>query len=66
MVCFDGTDVINQGKQLERYTFVEIASCHGKMRLHNDQNLPPEEFIIKLKEVKKQLINFIHHLEEQL
>ena len=66
IVCFDGTEIINQGKQLERYTFVEVASCHSKIRIHNDSNLTPQDFIDKLYLMRAELSKFIQHLEGDL
>jgi hypothetical protein len=40
IVCHDGV-VKNQGRPAERYTFLELASCHGKVRLHTQQGELP-------------------------
>jgi hypothetical protein len=63
MVCFDGKDVINQGKLLDRYTFVEVASCHGKVRIHTDANSDMQAFVEKLRNMVDELNFFIDHLE---
>ena len=63
LVCFDGTEVINQGKELERYTFVEVSDCHGKVRLHKDNNLLMRDFILKLRFMAHELNQFANHLE---
>lgn len=64
LVCFDGIEVINQGKNLGRYTFVEISDCHGKVRIHKDSNHSMEEFTKKLKLLEDQLRNFREYLEQ--
>jgi len=65
MVCFDGENVINQGKLLDRYTFVEIASCHTKVRIHADANSSMEAFIEKLRVMRSELDGFLYHLDDR-
>jgi hypothetical protein len=64
VVCHDGV-VANQGKPAERYTFVEIASCHGKVRLHADKNFGMSAFIAKLELLQSELSYFIDYLKEE-
>lgn len=64
IVCADFEDVINLGRHLERYSFVEISDCHGKARIHTDSNLPKEEFIKKLDLLIQELTNFKTHMQE--
>ena len=66
IVCFDGTEVINQGKLLPRYTFVEIASCHSKVRIHKDDNLSMEEYISKLRVMEASIRRFANFLEDKI
>lgn len=63
IVLFDGHQVINQGKLLNRYSFMEIASCHSKVRIHRDDNLPIEDYINKLKTISENINNYVRHLE---
>lgn len=63
IVCFDGLNVVNQGKTLDRYSFVEISSCHGKVRIHKDANLTDEQFKQKIHTMITELIDFVEHLE---
>ena len=63
IVCHDGI-VTNRGKPAARYTFVEISDCHGKTRIHFDDNLEMIDFINKLKLICSELDSFITHLEE--
>jgi hypothetical protein len=60
--CHDGV-VSNRGKPAERYTFLEIASCHTKARIHTDDNLTLDEYIIKLELLNFEIQQFINHLK---
>lgn len=60
IVCYDGY------LDDERISFMEIASCHSKARLHQYKDSTPEEFLNKLKLVREELDKFINHLETQL
>lgn len=66
VVCHDGV-VSNQGKPPERYAFLEISSCHDKIRLHTDKNSGDEhrqimDFILKLDLLEKEIFKFKTHL----
>ncbi len=63
IVCHDGV-VTNRGKPPARYTFLEISDCHGKTRIHFDDNLDMPAYIQKLKLIQQELQNFIDHLEQ--
>ena len=63
VVCHDGI-VTNRGKPHARYTFIEIADCHGKTRIHFDDNMDMDAYIDKLKLIQSELQNFIDHLEK--
>ena len=63
-VCFHDGVVSNQGKPPARYTFMELASCHNKARIHTDDNSTMKEYIDKLKLLREEIDNFINHLEE--
>lgn len=62
--CHDGV-VSNRGKPAERYTFLELADCHGKSRIHYDANLDMPAFIDKLKLLRSEIDAFIIHLEHE-
>jgi hypothetical protein len=62
--CHDGV-VSNRGKPAERYTFLEIASCHTKARIHTDDNLTLTDYIDKLKLLRSEIDAFITHLEHE-
>lgn len=66
IACVDVEDVINQGKFTERYTFVEIADCHGKVRIHKDPNLEMKEYIHKLRLLSVELMRFSTFLEDNV
>lgn len=60
MVCFSGF-VKNQGKPAKDYTFVEFSNCHGKVRLHTDENDEGYAKILfarKLQLAAKELLDF--------
>lgn len=63
IVTFDGTNLLNRGKKLERYTFIEISDCHGKVRIHKDDNLDMRDFIEKLRLLETEIREFRLHLE---
>ena len=63
IVCHDGI-VTNRGKPPARYTFLELSDCHGKSRIHYDDNLDMEAYIDKLKLIQSEIQNFIDHLEK--
>jgi|LakMenEpi03Aug12_release.lakeMendotaPanAssembly.Ray.scaffolds.fasta_scaffold879730_2 hypothetical protein len=62
VVFHDGV-VSNQGRPAERYTFMEVASCHAKVRIHTDLNFTLNEYIDKLKLMRDEIDKFIEHLE---
>lgn len=45
-------------------TRIEIADCHGKVRLHKTDADTMDEFINKLKLLSMVINNFIAHLED--
>lgn len=64
IVCHDNI-VINQGKPAERYTFVEISSCHTKLKLHpdaNDGEFKTAMFVRKLHLLSRELLELAEHL----
>jgi hypothetical protein len=64
VVCHDGV-VTNQDRPAARYTFVEVSSCHGKVRLHTDKNFGMSEFITKLETLRDEIDAFVDYLKEE-
>lgn len=62
VVCHDGT--YNYGdEKTTPDTFIEIADCRNKIRLHQSVLDTKEDFVCKLKILKDQIEMFIAHLE---
>ena len=64
--CFDGI-VENRGRPSERYTFIELADCYDKVRIHTDKNAGNEDeiimqFIAKVGKIVTELQQFQLHL----
>jgi len=51
-------------KHKETLTFFELSDCHSKIRLHKSDLDTDQDFILKLKKLRKVIDNFINHLEE--
>ena len=64
--CVDGRKIINQGKELDRYSFVEISDCHGKVRIHKDANLTEGDYISKINLLINELTSYRDHLTHEL
>lgn len=60
VVCYDGFT------NNERNSFIEIASCHSKARLHLYKDSNPEEFLRKLCKLQKELNFFIEYYKDTL
>lgn len=65
VVVFDGvsTWLDEQGKP-ERALIVEIADCHGKVRLHQAKTDTREEFTTKVRTLRDVLSEFLEHLDK--
>lgn len=63
IVLHDGV-VSNRGQPRERYTFIEVSDCHGKVRIHYDNNLYMSDYIDKLQLIRDELDLFIEHLKK--
>lgn len=61
IVTFDGK-VTYDNKQ-EDSTFIEIADCRNKIRLHLTTDDTKEDFIKKMKLLRNEIELFIKHLE---
>lgn len=60
IVCFDGITT-RQNKE-EHNMFIEVVSCHNKVRLHKCNYDSTEDFIEKLRKMRNELDKFIIHL----
>lgn len=63
VVAFDGTVIDFKGKSYPS-TFMEIADCTRKIRLHQTSDDTREDFIGKIRLLKNELDLFIKHLED--
>lgn len=62
VVCFDGMTEFSEGT--DRDSFIEIADCRGKVRLHKSSDDSSEEFIFKLTLLRYEIDRFINHLRD--
>lgn len=65
VVVFDGpsTWLDDQGN-VERMMLVEIADCHGKVRLHQAKTDTRAEFATKVRMLRDVLSEFLEHLDQ--
>ena len=65
VVVFDGpsTWLDKQGKP-ETMRVVEIADCHGKVRLHQAKTDTLEDFAMKVRTLRDVLSDFLEHLDK--
>ena len=67
VVAFDGMVKHRYDSENEvRHFFLEIADCHQKVRLHSSNTQTAEDFIVKLKRLKRIIKLFISHMESTL
>ncbi|PKQ69375.1 hypothetical protein BZG01_00105 [Labilibaculum manganireducens] len=66
VVAFDGevTD-LDTGKKYPQ-TFLELADCRNKVRLHLTSDDTKELFIEKMKQLNYEINLFINHLEKNI
>ena len=64
IVCFDGETDFSDG--IGRDLFIEIADCHGKVRLHKSSDDSVSEFIQKLSAMRNEIDFFINHLKTKV
>ncbi len=62
IVCFDGWRDYSDGP--DRCTFIEVADCQQKIRLHKAQGDTLRDFIAKAEKMRNALDYFIKHLKE--
>lgn len=62
VVAFDGRLTDFDGKEYNS-TFLEVADCHHKIRLHITSDDSREDFITKLETLKMEINLFIDHLK---
>lgn len=60
VVCFDGMTESSEGP--DRDSFIEIADCRGKARLHKSSDDSLAEFIHRLTLLRYEIDRFIDHL----
>ncbi len=48
-----------------KHMFIEIGSCHSKVRLHANSNDTPADFINKLILLRNEIDLFIDHLKSE-
>lgn len=64
LVCFDGKTEFSDG--VDRDSFIEIADCHGKVRLHKSSDDSISDFIQKLSTMRNEIDFFINHLQTKV
>ena len=65
VVVFDGPSTwIDEHGKPERMLLVEVADCHGKVRLHQAKTDTQEEFTKKVRTLRDVLSEFIEHLDK--
>lgn len=62
LVCYDG-DIEYSDDGEQPCMFVEIADCHGKVRLHRTHTDTTKDFLVKLDFLIIQLTKFRNFLE---
>ena len=64
VVVYDGPSTwLGRHEQPETMRVVEIADCHGKVRLHQTQTDTLDQFTAKVRLLRDTLSAFIEHLE---
>jgi len=64
LVAFDGEVTDLDSKNKYQQTFLEIADCRTKIRLHRTSDDSREDFISKMKLLEKEIKLFIDYLEK--
>lgn len=64
VVAFDGQ--VTCGEELVESTFLEIADCRNKIRLHLTTDDTKEDFIAKMELLKNEVEQFIYHLKQTI
>lgn len=62
LVCFDGTVTTKKDESLD-WAFLEISDCRNKVRLHRTEDDSKDDFLRKLKTIKREVSEFINFLE---
>jgi len=65
IVCYSGESSWKKpnSEEPEHTRFVEIADCHSKVRIHQSDLESLQEYIDKIREMKKALERYIQRLE---
>ena len=65
VVVFDGLSTwVDERGEIERTLLVEIADCHGKVRLHQAKTDTRAEFATKVRMLRDVLSEFLEHLDQ--
>jgi len=64
IVCFDGEHQWNKEKDPRKESWVEVADCHVKARLHRCYEDTAEDYLTKIKKMRDVLNRYIDHLEK--
>jgi len=66
IVCFDGDIEWRHNEKPRRNSFIEIADCHVKARLHRCYEDRAEDYIEKVKKMRDALGDYLDHLQTRL
>lgn len=65
VVMYHGPDLKKDlDGEIKYYSFIEIADCHNKVRLHAD-GVDYQNYIDKIKLLRNELSDYIDYLEKQ-
>lgn len=62
VVAFHGDSPWDRDGKRDKLTYLEIADCHNKVRLHRSDLDSVEEFIDKMEKLRDVIDGFITHL----
>jgi len=65
VTAYHGAPPWKQGRKKEMLTLLEIADCHGKVRLHRTDYDTAEDFISKMEKLRSVIDGFIAHLRKE-
>lgn len=67
IVCYDGpASWASEKGERENMSFVEVADCHCKARLHLCRFDSHDEYLQKVKDMRDVLNRYIDHLEKHI
>jgi len=65
VVAYDGVVTTYDNDEQLPWTYLEIADCRTKIRLHRTKDDTKEDFINKMKLLKNEIELFVNHLEKE-